>query len=231
MLTNVITTLAVAPGVFLAYQVYKLDKIEKESPGLIVKLILAGIAAIVPAILIELVGTAIIDLFLDPASMIYVLAENILIVACAEEGCKYIGVRFLTWKNPEFNFRFDGVVYAVATSIGFAVLENICYSWSYGLGTAITRAVTAVPAHTIFAIFMGHYYGLAKHYENMGLQDKCASSLRKALIVPIILHGFYDVFASLEDWLSCLIFIVLVITMDIVAYKKIKKYSREDTLV
>ena len=43
------------------------------------------------------------------------------------------------WRDPNFNYRFDGIVYAVFVSLGFAAFENISYVVGYGLTTAVAR--------------------------------------------------------------------------------------------
>ena len=48
-------------------------------------------------------------------------------------------------KNRHFNCLFDGVIYAVFASLGFAALENVLYAFSYGMETVLMRAVTSVP--------------------------------------------------------------------------------------
>lgn len=73
-----------------------------------------------------------------------------------------------TWRNPNFNYRFDGIVYAVFVSLGFAAFENIQYVLHYGLSVALPRAIFAVPGHMSFAVFMGLFYGRAKLYEAWG---------------------------------------------------------------
>lgn len=44
-----------------------------------------------------------------------------------------------SWRDDNFNYKFDGVVYAVFVSLGFAAFENIMYVFSYGL-SVIRRA-------------------------------------------------------------------------------------------
>ena len=63
------------------------------------------------------------------------------VVAISEEGFKYVLLKKRTWKSREFNCEFDGVVYAVFVSLGFALWENIFYVLSYGFATAVARLV------------------------------------------------------------------------------------------
>ena len=153
------------------------------------------------------------------------------IVALAEEGAKFLLLRLRTWKSPEFNCQFDGVVYAVFVSLGFALWENISYVLRYGLGTALARAVTAVPGHACFGVFMGVWYGVAKRYELAGFREESHRALRMALLVPMLLHGAYDFIASMENELMSLIFLIFVSWMFGAALKLVKKASSEDRLL
>lgn len=68
-------------------------------------------------------------------------------------------------------------------ALGFAVLENISYSIGYGWGTALIRAVTAVPGHACFGVFMGAFYGFAKQYERIGRIDLSRRYRKFAVVV------------------------------------------------
>jgi hypothetical protein len=52
--------LASLPGILLIAYVYKQDKIEKEPKGLLIKLMLFGVLSIIPAVIAELIGGAIL---------------------------------------------------------------------------------------------------------------------------------------------------------------------------
>ena len=109
-------------------------------------------------------------------------------------------LRKRTWYRPEFNFRFDAVVYSVSVSLGFAAFENVLYIMNFGLGVAPIRAVTAIPMHCITGIFMGHYYGQAKYCEFRHEWTKMSIYNITAYVVPVLLHGFYDFAAGSESW-------------------------------
>jgi len=104
-----------------------------------------------------------------------------------EESFKFLGLYLLIWRNPNFNEKFDGIVYAVFVSLGFAAVENIMYVSEGGNKVALVRALTAVPAHALFGIRMGYYFGVAHMYKELRL-----SFLIKALFIPVLLHGIYD---------------------------------------
>ncbi|MBO4352139.1 MAG: PrsW family intramembrane metalloprotease, partial [Eggerthellaceae bacterium] len=94
--------------------------------------------------------------------------------------------------NPEFNYVFDGIVYAVAVALGFAALENVLYVFDGGIEVAISRAIFAVPGHAADGVVMGCFYGLARKYEMEGYKGKAFSHRVMALLFPILEHGIYD---------------------------------------
>jgi len=69
------------------------------------------------------------------------------------------------------------------------------YVFMYGFGTGLVRAVTSVPGHAIFGVFMGYYYGYAKLAYYTGDRAKEAHYRTLAVAVPLLLHGTYDFFA------------------------------------
>lgn len=226
---NLLLFLAVAPGLFLMYKIYQLDKIEKEPMGLLIKLVLLGaFLATMLAYFIETAGLYIAySTFGFLPDILLAVIVNFVVVACSEEGMKYQILKRCTWENPAFDYRFDAIVYSVAVSVGFAIAENVKYVTSYGLATALVRAVTAIPGHTIFAIFMGMYYGQAKLMYNHEHFSSSSKLCRKAFLVPVFIHGLYDFLATMGGAAS-LGFIVFIIPLEFYAIKKVKREARED---
>lgn len=221
--------LAVIPPLFLMHYVYQMDRIEREPKGLIFKLVVLGMISCFPAGLIESVLCEVLFSVLDETSLFTILLENFLIIAAAEEAVKLF-VTKTTWKNPEFNYCFDGVVYAVAAAIGFALLENLMYVFSDdgGLGTAVMRAITSIPGHCTFGVFMGIYYGEAKYAEQHGDMALCRSLLNKAYRIPLLLHGLYDFILSTNYDFMIIVFFVYIIILYRYAKKRIRSFAEID---
>lgn len=207
--------MAVIPAILLMRYVYKADRLDKESPRLLGRLVLLGIISTFIAYVIETVTEDIGG-----------LAIQCLIIGFAEEGAKYALLRYKTWRNPEFNCQYDAVVYAVFVSLGFALWENIRYVLSYGFSTALIRAVTAVPGHACFGVFMGIWYGLAKRHDLAGNAESRKSCLTLALVLPALTHALYDYIAMSQqnDW----IFIVFIAALFYISYQLVKKASAND---
>lgn len=166
-MTLLLILLAVLPTIFMIVFIYYKDSYEKEPVGLLVSLFALGMAGTIPAVAYETAGDAFIGLFFYKNSGIYNLISAFLGVALVEEGVKFIALYFRTWKNPNYNYKFDGIVYAVLVSLGFATVENILYVLEGGLSVAIARALLSVPSHAIDAVYMGFYYGYAKYYDSV----------------------------------------------------------------
>jgi len=181
--------------------------------------------------MLEGVGQSVLNRFADPRSPMYSILLAFLVVALAEEGMKMFFLKRDTWNSPAFNYRFDGIVYAVFVSLGFAAYENILYVFNYGLSTALLRAVSAVPAHMSFAVAMGALYGRARLLENRGEKSAAKVGRLLALLAAVLLHGFYDACAMIGTGLSMVMFVVFVVMMFVGVFGLVKQESATDSPV
>jgi len=221
--------IAIVPAALLLIHVYRKDRLEHESAGLLIKLLIFGALSAIPASFLEVLG----DKYLSGVNntLVYLFLETFLVVGVAEEGCKFLAARILTWKSREFNCSYDGVVYTVFASMGFAILENILYMYQHGMSVGIARAVTAIPGHCFFAVLMGWGYGNAKKYAVRGDMEMSRSCLRRGFIFAVLGHGAYDFFAMLGSGFSMLLFLALLIALYIIGFKLINKCSLEDVYI
>jgi len=218
---------AVLPAIYLLSQVYKMDTIEKEPWSLLRKLLLWGAISGVPAALVESLLTGVLVNVFEEGTLLYNLAAGFIVAALVEECFKFFFLYKFTFNNPAFNYRFDGVVYAVFVSMGFAILENILYVFQGGLGVAVSRALLALPLHAACGVYMGIAYGQQK-VNSLYRSASLSSVARACLPAPILIHGFYDFCAFMQTWPFTVIFIVFVIGVFLFTLKQLKKASRED---
>lgn len=225
---------ALVPAAFLMVQVYRLDRIEKEPPGLLLKLALFGALSGLAAGAIEGALTRVLDVTLG-GGMLRLMLENFLAVALVEEACKRWVVLKFAWNHPAFDYRFDAVVYCVFSALGFAALENILYVAEYGFAVAVSRALLSVPGHCFFAVYMGIYLGQAKMAERamqwyyIELPDESPGQyLRASLLVPTLLHGFWDFSLSVGGGLMTVLFYLFVLAFFIDAYRKLRFAAGSD---
>ena len=180
--------IALLPAVVLVVYICHKDRTEKEPPALLAKLLGYGALSCLPAIVVELILSAIIEqLHVRNAYLGYFL-EAFVVAGLTEETCKFLFLR-TTWRSPAFDYQFDAIVYAVMVALGFAAFENVKYVYSYGFATGLVRAVTAVPGHAIFGVFMGYFYGYAKLSDYWGRDDDRKAYLALSVVVPVLMHG------------------------------------------
>lgn len=185
-------SLALIPVFALLAVIYFNDKKEKEPIGLLAGLFFAGMGTVITAIIAELVGQIALNVIIPYNSALNAVVLSLFIIAPAEELGKFAVLRLITWKNKNFNYSYDAIVYAVFASLGFAAVENIMYVFTNGVGTALLRMFTAVPGHACDAVFMGFFYSKAKYAQLTNKKDKQTLYTALTIIVPIVLHGIYD---------------------------------------
>jgi protease PrsW len=178
--------IALAPGAAIGLYIYWKDKHEREPLGLLVKSFFFGVISTLITLLISWPISRLVPL--DPTSLTQQAVHAFLLVALIEEFSKFIFVRWVLYPNKNFNEPFDGIVYSVTVSLGFAGLENILYVMDGGVETAVLRMFTAVPAHASFGVLMGYFLGKAK------FEHKRAHYAIYALGVATLFHGAYDYF-------------------------------------
>lgn len=172
-------SLAIAPVLAIMIFVYRRDKYEKEPRLLLSLAFLCGMISMIPAALIE-------SFIERKEGLLETLKYSIAGVGLVEEGCKAFFLAIF-YRRKEFNEPFDGIVYAVMVSMGFAALENVFYVYEGGIGVALIRMFTAVPAHASFAVIMGYFWGLAKYRDSAKIP-----MLIGGLLFASLFHGAYD---------------------------------------
>lgn len=182
---------AIAPVCVIILYIYLKDKYDKEPKLLLFYCFMFGaFVSIIITTILYMMFDFVIEL--DDLSVIQQFIRAFFIVGFTEEFSKYIIVRYYAQTKEAFNEPFDGIVYAVMVSMGFAATENIIYVLDGGYQVAILRAFTAIPAHATFAILMGYYMGQAKFSENPVQLNL------KGLLLAIIFHGAYDFFLFID---------------------------------
>lgn len=191
VISFVLLNLAILPGIAIIIFIYFKDKYEKEPFPLLLKCFLLGLLTIIPPIIIELSGERFSPEHHRNSSDI--LIYSFLIVGLSEELSKFLLLRVYPYRSKHFNEPFDGIVYAVVISMGFATAENIFYVLGGGVGTGVLRMFTAVPGHAAFGVLMGYFVGFSKFRKhNFGF-------LFTGVFAAVVAHGFYDYFLFQDD--------------------------------
>ena len=229
---NVILVLAaVIPAAYLLLKVYRMDRLEKESGRVLWNLVKAGILSSLIALTSERILFSLLNSSVNSNAFGYRILLYFVIVGLSEEGAKYFMLKKSSWNSAEFNCLYDGLVYAVFVSLGFALWENISYVLHYGLANAFVRAFTAIPGHASFGVFMGVFYSAARLYANAGYADKAKGLEVCAVLIPLLIHGLYDYIATLKSENGSLIFIAFIAVLFFASNKVISAASKNDRYI
>ena len=218
---------ATIPVVIFLIVIYRKDT-EREPPKLVLKCFFLGCVATVPIVIVELL-VGVFNKF--DSALLYSLYEAFVVAAIVEEGFKFLFLYLIVWKRKEFDQHYDGIVYAVFISLGFALVENILYVFEYGIGTAIMRAILSVPGHGLFGVAMGYFFSLARFSPTGG-----RGMLWLSFLVPMLFHGLYNFFLmyigesenELLIGLALLAFIVALVFIWRSGARYIKKHHATD---
>ena len=191
---NVIA-LALLPAIILLYYTYQQDKMQREPVKMIVKGFFWGCLSVFCSLMISLPSMR-IGLFPDEINSFWDAFRTAFFgAAIPEETAKLLCLFLFLRKNPYFDERMDGIVYAVCVGMGFAAFENIEYLVAAGtdwVTTGIGRSLTAIPGHFGFAVLMGYYFSL---WRFDGYRAPGAGL--KMWLYPVLAHGIYDTVAMM----------------------------------
>lgn len=167
-----------------------------------------------------------------PAYQASTSASFFLWAAFVEEMVKFLVIRFVVLKSPEFDEPVDAMVYMIAAALGFATIENILVIFqSIPQGIQLTlqlwllRFVGATLLHATASGILGYFVALSWFYRHHS---------KKLLFIGIIFatlvhFSFNFVLMSLGGQTSAVLysFILLVIASGLVSilFNKIQDHS------
>lgn len=221
--------LAIIPSIILCLYVYRMDVVEKEPLHLLFVMFFLGVLITVPTRFIEQLLLSSTGLSVDNYFDSFLV--SFAIIAIVEEGYKFFVLLLSCWKNKNFDYKYDAIVYSVFISLGFATLENILYVQNTGVNVAIWRGIISVPAHAFYAIASGYFLGLAKENSENKKKGKMFGYLLLAFIVPVLMHGTFDFLLLTENDILFGIFFSFVAVLYIVSYCEIKKTYNGERIV
>jgi protease PrsW len=119
--------------------------------------------------------------------------------------------------------------------MGFAAIENVFYVFYSDdpIITAVSRSLTAVPAHACFGVIMGLYFGMAR----FTFRKKRLKYLIISVLLAAIAHGFYNFFLFIGTgyWplMSLLVLVIcIVISLRIISrFKRLSPFRKKYTLI
>ncbi len=214
---------ALAPVFIIIIYIYIKDKYEKESKRILAYTFALGA---VVSVVITTILYVFFELFLpipDDFSVWQQFIKAFFVVALIEEFSKYVIVKYYNQPRKGFNEPFDGIIYAVMVSMGFAAVENIMYVSQGGLEVALLRAFTAIPAHATFGVLMGYFMGKAKFSKNRMKWNLIG------LTVAILFHGTYDFFLFINFIPGVFIGAFVSLIIGIVLSRKVIKSHQDNS--
>lgn len=172
-----------APGLALLSYFYLREEIRSEPIFEMLRSFLLGAILVFPIMFIQYV--------MEVENVLpFRLLDAFIRSSLLEEFFKWFIIYFTAYRFLEFQKPYDGIIYGVAVSLGYASAENILYLMAYGFDMeyALLRAFLPVSSHAVFGVIMGYYYGKSKFANS---ENRC-KLLCLALFVPFFLHGLYD---------------------------------------
>ena len=200
---------ALLPVFVLGSYIYFRDPVPEPFSWLF-RAFIAGVCLCVPVAFFENFISHLLFAGGGPVTLFGTTIQAFCVAAIPEETAKLLTLWLVLRRNPHFDERFDGIVYAVCVGLGFAAIENVAYVLQSGEGwltVAAMRALLAVPGHYAFAIIMGYYYSIY-HFVS-----RTPSTAVKMLLLPVLAHGVYDSLAmsgSVDPLAGGLSFFVLI---------------------
>ena len=179
--------ITVAPSFLILFYFFTSDKFKEPKTTIMIVFVL-GILICLPA--------GILNNFMSENFGVQSNGKNLthsfLGPAWTEEILKFLILYAIVLRRSEFNEPMDGIVYGVVASLGFATYENYDYvfrlaeTWDIAPSQmAIWRSYTAVPMHGLNGCIMGFYFGMYAFTANK-------KYLILSLLIPFLLHGFYN---------------------------------------
>ena len=218
-------TICLVPSIFFMWFLYKQDKVEKEPINLLLTLFIGGISSCIISSLIIMTLKTYIPFLNDniySLNLIQIIIRLLFVISMVEELAKFIIGYMIVWKDKNFNYLYDGILYFSYVALGFSTFENIIYQIqfnSYGLLPIFIRSITSIPAHICFGIFSGYLISIAK-LESYKKNGKTKKYIILSIIIPIILHFLYNfILLNSNKIFNIIIFITYLVLLILLSYK------------
>jgi RsiW-degrading membrane proteinase PrsW (M82 family) len=183
-----VLVLALAPSLLWLWWFWRQEKQGKrEEAGPLARSFFFGACATLPAALLN----SLLAPLASPGGEGSVrLVECFLVIGPVEELCKYMGARLAVVREKTFDEPADGLIFAAASALGFAFVENLVYFAGMQPATVIVRSILSVPSHVLDAVPWGLAMGMQRCLKNVSRW-----TLLYGLLAGAMLHGYFDAIA------------------------------------
>ena len=218
MNTTVLLIAAFLPLPFVIFMILRSGSFGKGSLGALLKLFFLGLAAAVPAFLMEAGGmlavTVLMKVFLSGSReeslyLISAVLRYVLVAAVIEEAWKHFVLRKSTWTQMTMETVADGMAASAAVGAGFSAVMFLAWQVSYwmipadmaslragmpdflsaGAIISFVYALLFIPAHFGLSGFMGALYGIAKGSDQKSHSGRAGFMLSMSYLLPVLMHG------------------------------------------
>ncbi len=251
--------IGILPAVALCAHVFFKDKAEKEPLGLLCALFGLGAVAFVPSIFCEQLILNLVHGWFEPyftlsseglKTFTSPSAEILYLSLCAFSGfaiiricLQWTALILVTRKSKSFNYLFDGVVYSVFVSLGFAVSENVYFLMQNDFDLLLPKLITSLSCQMLVGVVMGYFYTMwnmrftANRIESklikIGLvkSDNIKSSapwLIASISLPILISGIYALAGAKETDAVSMLFYFLVFFVFGISFASIRQMASLD---
>lgn len=217
---------ALATLIFLHFTVAK-DRGRREPKSALYAAFGFGVLALVISGIAEsfLVDDKILE-SIGESNSVAVSAPELLIAAFTigliEELAKCLPLAIFLYKKRYFDELTDGVIYFGIVALTFGMIENIFYTFAYGGGIGIARAIIGLYAHAGFAVF----FGVALAYHK--ILKRPFWIVPASLFVGITAHALYDFYAFSNDSIGVLGIFMLSMLLNILVFVIFRRAQRSD---
>jgi|TARA_B110000238_G_scaffold4570_1_gene4525 protease PrsW len=216
---------AISPAILILLYAYKQDFFP-EPPRIVFKTFIFGCATVLAVQLI----IPVLDTYSEKnfTGETYYFFDSFIRAAFLEEFFKLVVIVFYCTRKSVFDEPMDGLIYGVAASLGFAAYENIEYivfvnDYSASFDIALSRALTAVPAHALFGIVMGFFVA-----KSIFEKKHNYIYLILAILIPVLMHGSYNysISSDLIHWQFINVFLFVSGLAVIFMFKSLKRKQK-----
>lgn len=212
---------AIIPGLIWLRHFYRIDKYEREPLSLVFLTMMLGAFSVVPALILEILfeNFGILNTA-DPSNWLMLFISTFIVIGPIEELSKLLPVRLTVYRSKEFNEPMDGIVYASASALGFATVENMVYFLSaddFTISFVILRSFLSMLGHVMFSSMWGFALGIYKF-------DRTRKFLLiNGIVMASFLHGLFNFFLFTGTELAVLS-IALIVFIYFVMFRKRVRY-------
>jgi len=166
---------------------------------------------------------------ISPAFNIWILLGGIALI---EEYVKYLPVKFLVLRSPDFDEPVDAMIYMMTAALGFAALENALFvfplfqqGFLLGLGVATNRFLGANLLHALSSGIVGFF--LARAW----FSPRRHHFLALGILLASALHAGFNYLILVKETLpqGTFYLILLLATMAVMVFIDFERLKRKNT--